>query len=141
MHLKRMRRNGSPHKLTRTPQGQGWMQRDYQMATVDGRPAYVHRQIMERHLGRALKPFPDEIVHHVNGDKLDNRIENLALISQSEHASMRRNGRLLDEEGKECSRCGEYKIFAEYHMDTQKGRRLRKPHCRACANAERQTYR
>jgi hypothetical protein len=38
-----------------------------------------HRQVMEEHLGRKL--LANETIHHISGNKLDNRIENLELWS------------------------------------------------------------
>lgn len=45
-----------------------------------------HRIVVENHLGRMLEP--SEMVHHRNHDKKDNRIENLELMTQSEHAKL-----------------------------------------------------
>jgi HNH endonuclease len=45
---------------------------------------FEHRVVIERSLGRQLDW--NEHVHHRNGDTLDNRIENLTLLSHSEHS-------------------------------------------------------
>lgn len=47
---------------------------------------YRYRLLMEKHLGCQLRS--DEHVHHINGDRTDDRLENLKVLSASEHARL-----------------------------------------------------
>lgn len=46
-----------------------------------------HRLVVENYIGRWL--LKDEVVHHVNGNTLDNRINNLQLMTKKEHDSLK----------------------------------------------------
>lgn len=60
----------------------------YVGATKGTRQILTHREVMAQHLGRQLGP--NEIVHHINGVKTDNRPENLALTDRSTHPALHR---------------------------------------------------
>lgn len=77
-------KNGSlhPNFLGDVDDGHGYL-----MRKVDGRYVYVHRLVMAEALGMAT--LPDEwVVHHINEDKQDNRLDNLALVTNSGHRAL-----------------------------------------------------
>lgn len=53
-----------------------------------GKKKFEHRLVMEKYIGRKLKE--SEIIHHINHDKSDNRIENLQIVTRVEHINMHR---------------------------------------------------
>lgn len=58
--------------------------RRWYVAARDGSNVKYARVVMEGHLGREL--LPDEVVHHINGNSEDDRLENLRVFgSQAEH--------------------------------------------------------
>lgn len=61
---------------------------DREIKNKHGRRAYFHRVLMEKYLGRKLSS--NELVHHINGDKTDNRIENLEVMTRREHVKIHR---------------------------------------------------
>ena len=78
--------NAGSFKKTKYVTEIGW----YKRVTVNGKTLFEHRCVMERHLGRKLKG--SEIIHHINGARDDNRIENLEIMTNSEHRKLHVQG-------------------------------------------------
>jgi hypothetical protein len=92
MHYNRLRRYGDPGpaERRRAENGAGHVGKSGYRAfkpTKSGKQILEHRMVMERHLGRYLWPF--ENVHHRNGRRADNRLENLELWVKPQPAGQR----------------------------------------------------
>mgnify|MGYP001599405033 FL=1 len=60
--------------------------RGYKSLSIRGKRILEHRLVMEKFLKRKLKT--KEHVHHLNKNKLDNRIENLKLLTDKQHSQL-----------------------------------------------------
>ena len=88
MHYQRRLYNGDPIKTKRNPDGDGHINQGYQTFKINKKTIHEHRRVMEEHLGRKLLPFPKEVIHHIDGNKLNNHISNLMVMSASEHQKL-----------------------------------------------------
>lgn len=83
---------------------------------LSGKGGYVkeHRKVVEETVGRKLKT--DEIIHHINVNRSDNRIENLTILTKSEHSLvhhyLRGQGHLSKEEYEAIIKRGKERITA-----------------------------
>lgn len=77
-HYQAWRAHGDPLKRINAPAGQAdHYHQGYHFITANGRIMPEHRYVMEQILGRPL--LPGETPHHLNGQRADNRPENLEL--------------------------------------------------------------
>jgi hypothetical protein len=95
MHSLRFRRYGDPNYVTPEAVRRKNLRAAQRRVKPISSKSYVkfhgrheHRVIAEKMLGRPLRP--GEIVHHINGNKHDNRPENLMVTTQSIHINEHR---------------------------------------------------
>lgn len=67
------------------------MRARYRKIRVNGKQVNLARHLMEQKLGRPLEKF--EYVHHINGNMLDDRLENLEILTPKEHDNLHNRGR------------------------------------------------
>lgn len=86
-----------------------------------------HRIIMEEFIGRKLNK--DEVIHHINGNKSDNRIDNLQLMTQSEHIRLHYNSGMKEILLKERSYINKCHICSKEFKSKSKKAMYCSPHC------------
>lgn len=86
--------------------------------TRNGSYIFEHRLVMEKYLGRYLKPHPEEIVHHIDGNPSNNKIENLEVLTKSEHAREHGLGKL----GRRFARGEKHYAFGKHRSEESRNK-------------------
>lgn len=68
--------------------GTGWTQQGYVYFSLGGKTTAFHRYVFETYYGVTLER--GQVVHHIDGNALNNDPENLAVMSISEHMRLHR---------------------------------------------------
>lgn len=110
--------------------------KSYRMMSINGACVRVHRYVMEQHLGRKLRS--DEVVHHKDGNKQNNDISNLEIVSPSEHPYKHCSYR--NDKEKTCNRCKVVKPLEDFNRSNA-CKDGRASFCRVCKNESMREFR
>lgn len=93
MHRSRMNKHGCYYITERSKDGSFCALRKVKLANIyywvtykDVRRVFIHRLLAELYLGRKL--YKNEVVHHIDGDGLNNRRVNLLVLTRREHVQL-----------------------------------------------------
>lgn len=114
--------------MEKRKRGTGWITKKGYVMTWKG---FEHRLVWEANYG----PVPDGFcIHHINEDRQDNRIENLALVDALIHRRIHGGCKLIDGEWwKPCHRCGVLKPLEAGFYKQKKGGVAPREICRTCS--------
>ncbi|KKN70066.1 hypothetical protein LCGC14_0435130 [marine sediment metagenome] len=135
-HYMRWHRWGSPNITHRASTGSGYICKvyGYKIITINGHQVREHRYLMEQHLGRPLTD--SEETHHINGNKIDNRIKNMKILTKSKHTSLHHTKGFIGKHSRECSKCRITKPYTQFFRDTTNIFK-HKSYCKKCYKISR----
>lgn len=114
--------------------GNGYEYKKYQTSHgyISSNKGYVHRLVMEKELTKYPKPSEME-VHHINGNKSDNRKENLMVVDRKTHRRLEQGWNLIDNKWfKTCSNCKkEFEVNTDNFYQRKTGKYIN--WCKKCS--------
>lgn len=140
------------------PVGKAIDRSGYILVLVNGKYIPEHRHIMAKAIGREL--LPTEVVHHLNHQKADNRLENLVLMGKAEHIGLHaterapailhrtrtKHGFFMEKNGtwkKPCKKCGNFFTLDCFYKKSYPHRNVdgMTAKCKECHNQDRKKSR